>query len=102
MLRRGQCNGWLLTGGATTPLQKEPQALYTHCYGHTPNLAVQESLKTNHILHDTLDTVEEMTKLIKKSPKHETGIIFLDIQKFLCTHLNMKFVHRLLTYLSSP
>lgn len=52
------------TGVATTLLQKEPRALYTHGYGHALNLSVQESVKANVILRDTLDT-EEMTKLIK-------------------------------------
>ena len=74
---RGQCYdsasamAGCKTGVATTVLKKEPRALYTHCYGHVLNLAVQDSVKANHILQDTLDTVEEMTKLIKKSPKRE-------------------------------
>ena len=59
------------TGVAMTMQQQEPRALYTHCYGHTLNQAVQDSVKNNAILRDTLDTVEEMTKLIKKSPKRE-------------------------------
>lgn len=59
-------------------LRKEPRALYTHCYGHALNIAVQESVKANHILRDTLDTVEEMTKLIKKSPKRQA--IFLKVK----------------------
>ena len=56
------------TGVATNILAKEPRALYIHCYGHALNLAVQETVKRNSILQDTLDTVEEMTKLIKRSP----------------------------------
>jgi hypothetical protein len=59
------------TGVATTIRAKEPRALYTHCYGHALNLAVQDTVKGNTVLRDTLDTVEEMTKLIKKSPKRE-------------------------------
>ena len=43
-----------------------------HCYGHALNLAVQDTVESNRILKDTLDTVEEMTKFIKKSPKWET------------------------------
>ena len=35
-------------------------------------------MKANCILRDTLDTVEEMTKLIKKSPKREA--IFLKVK----------------------
>lgn len=74
---RGQCYdgagsmAGCRTGVATTIQQQEPQALYTHCYGHALNLAVQDSVKNNAILRDALDTVEEMTKLIKKSPKRE-------------------------------
>lgn len=70
---RGQCyDGTAAMAGcrsgvATTLLLKEPQALYTHCYGHALNLAVQDTVKRNKILRDTLDTVEEMTKLIKKN-----------------------------------
>lgn len=29
------------TGVATKLIQKEPRALYTHCYGHALNLAIQ-------------------------------------------------------------
>ena len=45
----------------------------THCYGlHSLNLSVQEAIKGNKILRDTLDTVEEMAKLIfKKSPRRQ-------------------------------
>ena len=74
---RGQCYdgassiAGCRTGVATTILKKQPLAIYTHCYGHALNLAVQDSVKANHVLRDTLDTVEEMTKLIKKSPKRE-------------------------------
>ena len=72
---RGQCYdgagsiAGCRTGVAMAIQQQEPQALYTHCYGYTLNLAVQDSVKNNAILRDTLDTVEEMTKLIKKISK---------------------------------
>ena len=59
------------TGVATTIQQQEPRAPCTHCYGQALNLAVQDSVKNNAILRDALDTVEEMTKSIKKSPKRE-------------------------------
>ena len=68
----------LLLWLATAILSKEPCALYSHCYGHALNLAVQDMMKGNKILRDTLDTVEEMTKLIKKSPKRQA--IFKKIQ----------------------
>ena len=81
---RGQCYDGAAamaghkSGVATAILSKEPRALYSHCYGHALNLAVQDMMKGNKILHDTLDTVEEMTKLIKKSPKRQA--IFKKIQ----------------------
>ena len=67
---RGQCYdrassmSGCKTGISTSLLRKEPRALYTHCYGHALNLAVQEAVKANIILRDTMDTIEEMTKLI--------------------------------------
>ena len=82
---RGQCYdgassmAGCRTGVVTTILAKEKRALYTHCYGHALNLAVQDTVKSNHILRDTLDTVEEMTKLIKKSPGRDT--IFHKVKK---------------------
>ena len=81
---RGQCYDGAAamaghkSGVATAILSKEPCALYSHCYGHALNLAVQDMMKGNKILRDTLDTVEEMTKLIKKSPKRQA--IFKKIQ----------------------
>ena len=58
------------TGVSTTILRKEHRALYTHCYGHALNLAVQDAVKANVILRDALDT-EMMTKLVKKSPRRQ-------------------------------
>ena len=48
----------MVAGCKTTILRKEHRALYTYCYGHALNLAVQDA---NVILRDTLDTIEEMT-----------------------------------------
>jgi len=49
----------------------EHRALYTHCYGHTLSLATQDALKGIKIMEETLETVYEITKLIKKSPKRD-------------------------------
>lgn len=49
----------------------EPRSLYTHCYGHALNLAVQDAIKGTKVMPDTLSTVYEITKLIKKSPKRD-------------------------------
>ena len=58
---------WAISGYAI--LRNGHRALYTHCYGHALNLAVQDAVKANVILRDTLDTIEKITKLIKKSPR---------------------------------
>ena len=57
------------TGVATTFLRKQPLALYTHCYGHALNLAVQESVKANHVFRDTLDTGGDV-KIDHRKEKH--------------------------------
>ena len=74
-LNTGNCRGQYYDGAArilgarsgvaTKLLELEPRALYTHCYDHTMNLAVQGSLKGSKIMADTLDTIYEITKLIK-------------------------------------
>ncbi|KAI6656107.1 Zinc finger MYM-type protein 1-like [Oopsacas minuta] len=77
---RGQCYdgaynmSGVRSGVATQLIRLESRALYTHCYGHALNLATQDALKGVKIMKDALDTVFEITKLIKKSPKRD--IIF--------------------------
>ena len=70
---------------SNTILQKEHTALYTHCYGHALNLAVQDAVKANVILRDTLDTtsIEEMTKRIKKSPRGQVIFEKVNYQKYI-------------------
>ena len=59
------------SGVATKIPSLECRALDTHCYGHALNLATQDALRGVKIMGNTLDTVYEITKLIKKSPKQE-------------------------------
>eukprot|EP00731_Ephydatia_muelleri_P014282 Em0008g2a len=81
---RGQCfdgassMAGCRNGVSTKLLAKERQALYTHCYGHSLNLAVQDAVKANPIIRDALDTIEEMSKLIKKSPRRQ--VIFQNVK----------------------
>eukprot|EP00731_Ephydatia_muelleri_P008502 Em0004g840a len=58
-------------GVAAQILAEESRATYTHCYGHALNLAASDMVKKNKILRDTLDTVFEISKLVKFSPKRE-------------------------------
>ena len=72
---RGQCYDGAATmsghrsGVATKLLDEEPKAIYTHCYGHSLNLACGDTIKKSKIMKDSLDTTYEITKLIKKSPR---------------------------------
>ena len=50
----------------------ESRAVYTHCYGHFINIAVNDALKSSKLLKDALDMTREVTKLIKYSPRRET------------------------------
>ena len=58
-------------GVAKLITDKEPKALYTHCYGHSLNLAVMDSVKGSPLMKRALDCTHEITKLIKFSPRRD-------------------------------
>ena len=70
-LCRGQCyDGASLMSGTKNGVAKlicddEPRAVYTHCYGHALNLAVNDMLKQCRTLKSCLETVNEIIKLVK-------------------------------------
>ena len=72
---RGQCydgasNMTEVRNGVAKQLtDEEPRAIFTHCYSHALNLAVEDSVKKCKLMRSCLDAVFEITKLIKKSPK---------------------------------
>lgn len=74
---RGQCyDGASAMAGsrngvATQILSEEPRALFTHCYGHSLNLAVCDAIKECKIIKDAMDVTHEITKLINFSPKRD-------------------------------
>lgn len=58
--------------GVVTRLREaEPRAVFTHCYGHSPNLACADTIKRCKLMQDALDTTREIIKLIKKSPARD-------------------------------
>ena len=74
---RGQCydgassmSGYR-SGVATMMQKEEPRAIFTHCYGHSLNLACMDTIKRCSLLRNCLDVVQEMTNLIKKSPRRD-------------------------------
>ena len=73
---RGQCyDGCSTMSGIRTGelsvlhADEEPTAVFTHCYGHSLNLAASDTVKKSKLMKDALDTTHEITKLIKFSPR---------------------------------
>ena len=66
--------------GVATLIQKEAhKAVVTHCYGHSIQLAVCNIVKSVKHFSGVFDTVNEITKLLKYSPKRDA--IFEKIKK---------------------
>ena len=65
-------------GAATQITSVESRAVFIHCYGHALNLAIGDTIKSNKILRDTLDTTYEISKLLKYSPRR--GALFEKIK----------------------
>ena len=56
-------------GVATQNLAVEPRELYTHCYGHSLNLACQDTIREIKVLFEAIDMTFELSKLLKYSSK---------------------------------
>ena len=87
---RGQCYDGAAsmagcrTGVASQILSIEPRALYTHCYGHSLNLAMCDTIKQCRLTRDALDTTFEISKLLKFSPKRDQ--MFEELKKEISPH----------------
>ena len=74
---RGQCYDGAsnmkghVSGISTQLLQEEPRAIYTHCYGHSLNLACQDTIRSVKVVKDALDSTFELSKLLKYSSKRK-------------------------------
>ena len=53
---------------------KEPKAVYTHCYGHSLSLASMDAIKGSSIMKQALDCTQEIIKLIKFSPRRDSRV----------------------------
>ena len=49
-------------------------ALYTHCYGHVLNLAVNDCIRSTKDLSDVWVMLKDICNLVKKSPSRESKI----------------------------
>ena len=75
-LRRQRYDGCSTMSGTRTGVAKrifdeEPRAVFTHCYGHSLNLACNDTVKKSKLLKQALETTQEITKLIKFSPRRD-------------------------------
>jgi hypothetical protein len=72
---RGQCYDGASTmrglkNGVAKQIQDlESRAIYTHCYGHSLNLAASDTVQKCKTMKAALETTYEITKLIKYSPR---------------------------------
>lgn len=75
---RGQCYdgasnmAGIRNGVAKKIRDEEVRAVFTHCYGHSLNLAVSDTIKKSSVMKNALDTTHEITKLVKYSPRRES------------------------------
>ena len=56
-------------------MDDEPKAIYTHCYGHSLDLAISDTVKRCNCINNALSITYEITKLIKKSPQREAHFL---------------------------
>ena len=74
---RGQCyDGASNMSGKQSGLAKritdeQPKAYFTHCYGHSLNLAACDMIRRSMVMKKALETTQEITKLVKYSPRRE-------------------------------
>lgn len=58
-------------GIAVQILEEEPRVVFTHCYGHSLNLACSDTVKQCKLMRNALDITREITNLIKRSPRRD-------------------------------
>ena len=74
---RGQCYDGaaamrgIRSGVAKRILDEEHREVYTHCYGHSINLAMNDAIKACKPIKSSLEVTHEVIKLIKYSPRCE-------------------------------
>ena len=77
------CQRWRGLSLLTQIKADELRAIFSHCYGHSLQLAVGDMIKEVKNLKDALDTIFEISKLLKSSPKREG--LFKKLQRRLCS-----------------
>ena len=61
--------------GVTTHIKGlNKKILYTHCYGHALNLAVNDCIRKVEVLKDARVMIKGVCNLVKKSPSRENKL----------------------------
>ena len=74
---RGQCyDGASNMSGKRSGLAKritdeQPKVYFTHCYGHSLNLAACSMIRRSKVMKKALESTQEKTLLVKYSPRRE-------------------------------
>ena len=72
---RGQCYDGAanmsgsVQGVRTRIQQKQPKALYVHCFAHSLNLSVQDSVRSIPFVRDVMQNLRELAKVVHGSAK---------------------------------
>lgn len=66
---RGKRNGL-----KTLILKSNPKAHYIHCYAHSLQLAIQDSVKDSPLMISAFGVCSEVAKLIRNFPKRSTSL----------------------------
>ena len=68
----GAANMSGIRNGIAAQLSKgEAKAVYIHCYGHSLNVAAADTIKSSKVMKPALDTIHEISKLVKYSPHRD-------------------------------
>ena len=83
---RGQCyDGCATKSGSKNRVavqikSEEERALYTHCYAHSINLVVGDTIKVCPVYKGTIDSTYELPKLVKVSPKRDAKLNYIQME----------------------
>ena len=97
---RGQCyddaSNMLGKSSGLSNFLEQPKAHYTHCHAHLLSLSVKDVAKNTKVLRDTLGSAEEITILIKYSPKRQ-NILRSIMEQIECENDSGFYANNLLT-----
>lgn len=89
------------TGVATQITRKENRVLFLHCFTHSLNLAVSDTMKNSTVCQAALETAFEVSKLLNYSLKREAAFdrikssneensFACSVRSFCPTHLTVR------------